>query len=102
LPENSIQQWLLYVAEAKPTCFSSRKEANWSMITVETTDADVRVTIPKSDLPADRLNSFLDWLRLEAIASRSNLSEAEASRLADEIKDGWWTANKGRFIKPAQ
>ena len=72
------------------------------MITVETTEKTVRVTIPKDEVPTDRLNSFLDLLRLEAIASRSSLTENEASRLADEIKSGWWAANKHRFIKPAQ
>lgn len=71
------------------------------MITVETTDTGVRVTIPKDEVPADRLNSFLDWLRLEAIIRRNSLTEAEAGRLAEEIKTGWWAANKDRFIKPA-
>jgi hypothetical protein len=71
------------------------------MITVETTDAAVCVTIPKNDVPEERLKSFLDWLRLEAIARRSNLSNDEAARLADEIKLGWWAENKHRFIKPA-
>jgi hypothetical protein len=72
------------------------------MITVETTEAAVRVTIPKSDVPADRLNWFVDSLRLEAIARKSHLSEDEASHLADEIKAGWWAANKHRFTKPAE
>lgn len=71
------------------------------MITVETTDNAVCVTIPTEDVPAERLNVFLDGLRLEAVARRSSLSEAEAGRLADEIKAGWWAANKGRFIKLA-
>ena len=71
------------------------------MITVETTDTGVRVTIPKDEVPADRLNSFLDWLRLEAIVRRSSLTEEEAGRLAEEIKTGWWAANKARFINPA-
>ena len=71
------------------------------MITVETTDAAVRVTIPKSEVPTDRLNWFVDSLRLEAIACGSHLTEDEASRLADEIKAGWWAANKHRFTKPA-
>jgi len=69
------------------------------MITVETTESTVRVTIPKSEVPADRLNWFVDSLRLEAIARRSHLSEDEASHLADEIKAGWWAANKHRFTK---
>ncbi len=71
------------------------------MITVETTDATVRVTIPKSEVSTDRLNWFVDALRLEAIVGRSHLSEGEASHLADEIKAGWWAANRHRFIKPA-
>ena len=44
------------------------------MITVETTDGTVRVTIPKSEVPADRLNWFVDALRLEAIVRRSDLT----------------------------
>ena len=71
------------------------------MITVETMDTSIRVTIPKDEMPPERLNSFLDWLRLEGIARRSNLSEEEAGRLADEIKAGWWAANKNRIVKPS-
>ena len=72
------------------------------MITVETTEADVRVTIPKGDVPPGRLNTFLEWLRLESILSSSRLTEEEAGRLAEEIKAGWWAANKDRFIGPAK
>jgi hypothetical protein len=72
------------------------------MITVETTDTDLRVTIPKSEVPPERVNSFVDWLRLEALAGRSHLSEAEADRLAEEAKAGWWAANKDRFVKPTE
>ena len=68
------------------------------MITVEKTDADLRVTIPKDAVPPKRLNALLDWLRLEELAQRSHLSEADANRLADELKAGWWAANKDRFI----
>ena len=71
------------------------------MITVETTDTEVHVTIPKNEVPPARLNSFLDWLRLEAIVRRSDLTEEAAGQLAEEIKHGWWAANKDRFIKPA-
>ncbi len=59
------------------------------MITVETTDTDVRVTIPKDEVPADRLNSFLDGLRLEALVRHSSLMEEEAGRLAEEIKSAF-------------
>ena len=68
------------------------------MITVEKTDADLRVTISKDAVPPKRLNALLDWLRLEELAQRSHLTEADSDRLADELKAGWWVANKDRFI----
>ena len=68
------------------------------MIVVENTDSDVRVTIPKDAVPPKRLNALLDWLRLEELAQHSRLTEADANRLADELKAGWWAANKDRFI----
>jgi hypothetical protein len=71
------------------------------MITVESTDTSIRVTIPKDEVPADRLNSFLDWLRLETVVRRSGLTEEEAERMAEEAKAGWWAANKDRIVKPA-
>jgi hypothetical protein len=50
------------------------------MITVEKTNTDLRVTIPKDAVPPKRLNALLDWLRLEEIAHRSRLSEADADQ----------------------
>ncbi len=71
------------------------------MITIEATDAGMRVTIPKDEVPPERVNSFVEWLRLEAVARRNGLSEADADQLAEDIKADWWTKNKGRFIPPA-
>ena len=62
----------------------------------------MRVTIPKDEVPPERVSSFVDWLRLEAVARRSRLSEADANRLAEEIKADWWTKNKDRFIPPVE
>jgi hypothetical protein len=72
------------------------------MITVETTDTSVRVTIPKADVAPERLNSFLDWLRLETIVGRGNLGEKEADQMATEIKAAWWAANKDSVIEPGR
>lgn len=68
------------------------------MITVENTKTDVRVTISKDAVPPKRLNALLDWLRLEEIVQRSHLTDADADRIANEIKADWWAANKDRFI----
>jgi hypothetical protein len=32
---------------------------------------------------------------------RSDLTEAEANRIAEDLKAEWWSANKHRFIKAA-
>jgi hypothetical protein len=72
------------------------------MITVETTEAGVRVTVPKDEVPPERLNAFLDWLRFESLARQSHLTEEEADRLAEEAKADWWARNKQRFIPPGQ
>jgi hypothetical protein len=72
------------------------------MITMEKTNTDVRVTIPKDAVPPKQLNAFLDWLRLEEIAQRSRLTEKEADRLAEETKADWWAANKEKFIPPPE
>ncbi len=69
------------------------------MITVETTGDAIRVTIPKGDLSPDRLNSVLDWIRLEALARRSALTEPLAEELAESAKESWWAANKDRFVR---
>ncbi len=72
------------------------------MITVEQTEKDLRVTIPKNAVSPKRLNAFLNWLRLEEIAQRSQLTAQDADRIADEIKAEWWAANKDRFIPPGE
>jgi len=68
------------------------------MITVEKTTTELRVTIPNDAVPPKRLNALLDWLRLEELVQRSRLTDADADRIANEVKAGWWAANKDRFI----
>jgi len=72
------------------------------MITVENTEAGLRVTIPKDEVPPERVNSFLDWLRLESVARRSALTEDQAGRLAEQTTAEWWASNKQRFIPPTE
>ena len=60
------------------------------------------MTIPKGEVPPERVSTWLDWLRLEAVVARSRLSEQEADRLAEEVKADWWASHKDRFIKPVE
>ena len=56
------------------------------MITVETTETGVRVTIPKGEVPPERLNTLLDWLRSGATAKEwpERYFEQTAGAFADE------------------
>jgi hypothetical protein len=72
------------------------------MITVETTNTDVRVTIPKDAVPPRQLNAFVDWLRLEELAQRSRLTEKDADHLSEVAKASWWNTNKEKFIPPTE
>ena len=73
-----------------------------SMITVESANGTTHVTFPHDEVPMDRLNAMIDWLRLEAIARKSQLTAADADRLAEESKASWWAANQDRFIPPTK
>lgn len=43
-----------------------------------------------------RIMDYLDYLE---VTSKSNATQAEADRLADELNENWWTKNRKRFIK---
>ena len=67
------------------------------MIAVETNDHEIRVRIPTKGMPAEAVRAFLDWLRVEAAARRSRLTDDTAWKLSEDVKSSWWTQNKSRF-----
>ena len=79
------------------------------MITVESDEREIRVTIPKPDVDERVLANFLSWLgesgptrrdtrTLPEIVAASRLTEAQADAMADEFKSRWWAANRHRFL----
>lgn len=67
------------------------------MIHVEAKEGSISLTIPTEGMGAEEVDDFVNWLRAENVARRSKLTEAGAAELADEVKQGWWGENKGRF-----
>jgi hypothetical protein len=67
------------------------------MVAVKADNGQVQLTFPTQGMSAEEVNDFVAWLRFEAIARRSRLSEDAAWKLSEEIKATWWEANKGRF-----
>ena len=70
------------------------------MITVEANKDEIRVHIPTRDMPAEATNTFVDWLRVEAAARRSRLTDAAAKALAEDINADWWARNQARVTTP--
>ena len=69
-------------------------------ITVESTDKEIHVTIPRGSVDESSLDAMLRWLELGAIARTSQVTAAQSDALAEESKAGWWARNEHRFIPP--
>jgi hypothetical protein len=60
------------------------------MIAVETNDHEIHVSMPTDGMPAAAVRAFLDWLRVEASARRSRLTDDAAWKLSEDVKSSWW------------
>ena len=67
------------------------------MVAVESDEHQIRLTIPTERMPPEDVDRFVAWIRAEAVARQSQLTEQDASRLAEEVNAGWWERNKARF-----
>jgi hypothetical protein len=67
------------------------------VIAVEADNKEIRVNIPTEGMSAEAIRAFVDWLRVEAAARRSRLTDDAAWNLSEDIKSTWWSQNQGRF-----
>ena len=70
------------------------------MFTVEATEKEIHVTIPRDQVDAQNLDAMLRWLEFDGIARTSKMTADEAMRLAEDSKAGWWEQSKHRFLPP--
>ncbi|MCP5542320.1 MAG: hypothetical protein H7A49_00285 [Akkermansiaceae bacterium] len=68
------------------------------MITIESTDKEIRVSIPRGEVDPVQLERMLRPFRLENALASSRMTDEEADRMAEEVKDRWWAENKHRFL----
>lgn len=64
---------------------------------IDVEEQDLVVRVRRGVLDRDEVSRFLDFLELESIRRRSELSEAEAARLADEIDASVWDRYRSRL-----
>jgi hypothetical protein len=60
---------------------------------------EIVVRLPRSLLNRDEVSTFLDYLELQAIRRRSELSQEQAEALAEEIDRSTWEAVRARIPK---
>ena len=67
-------------------------------ISVEDQDQQFLIRIDKGTVDKETLVELLHNIRVEELSKQANFSE-EIEELGEEIKEDWWSKNKGRWIE---
>lgn len=70
------------------------------MITVESTEDAIHVTIPRGEMDHDQVEAIIRPLRFQSLVSRSKMTREEAVRMAEDSKESWWRKNEGKLGLP--
>jgi hypothetical protein len=65
---------------------------------IQRTKNEILISLPKS-LKTEELQEVLDFLNFKAAISNSKAKQSDIDKLAKEVKKGWWTRNRKKFIK---
>ena len=71
---------------------------NKSLYEITVENDDIIVKIHRNLINQDKITNFLDYLELEIIRKRSQLSEVAAEAIAEEINRDVWANIKDKFI----
>ena len=69
------------------------------MITVESTEKEIHVTIPRGEMDPAQTEAILRPFRFTSLVAGSAMSQGEAMRMAEESKADWWERNQDRFAR---
>lgn len=65
---------------------------------VQNTPETLQVIVDKKYFNEEELLRILNYLRVEFLAKKIDFDE-DLEAFGEEIKQDWWSANKGRFIE---
>jgi len=65
---------------------------------VERTNKEIIIRLPAS-VNVDDLQAFINYARYKEITSKLKVKQSDVDKLADEVNESWWEANKDRFVK---
>ncbi len=67
-------------------------------IQIEDQDQQFLIRINKNSIEKETLIELLQKIRTEDLSQRADLGE-DVEQLGEEIKAGWWSKNKARWIE---
>lgn len=65
---------------------------------VERQKNELVIRIPEK-IDADGLQSFIDYLKVKTIVSKSRALKSDVAKISGDIKKAWWKKNRARFVK---
>jgi hypothetical protein len=65
---------------------------------IERTNKEVIIRIP-SYVNTEGLQRLINYLTYKEATSKSRAKQSHVDKLAKEVKKGWWSKNRSRFIK---
>ena len=65
---------------------------------IERTSTEIIFRLP-ADIDTTGLQRIVNYLKYKEAIRKSEGTESQANKLADESKKRWWAENKKRFIK---
>lgn len=65
---------------------------------IERTNKEVIIRLP-SYVDTDGLQRLIDYLAYKEVTSKSKAKQVDVDKLAKEVKKGWWSKNRSRFVK---
>jgi hypothetical protein len=65
---------------------------------IEKTNDEIILRLP-ADIDTNGFQRIVNYLKYKEAIRKSQGTEEQANKLADESKKRWWAENKGKFIK---
>ncbi|MFY8109507.1 MAG: hypothetical protein ACOVO9_10965 [Bacteroidia bacterium] len=65
---------------------------------IERTDTEVIIRLP-STVDTEGLQRLVDYLTYKELTSIYKAKQADADKLAKQVKKGWWNKNRSRLVK---
>jgi hypothetical protein len=69
------------------------------MLDIKFEGDNIILKFPRNTITSRYFQDFLNRMRLEINAQKSEITDEEIFEISEEIKQNWWNENKNEFIK---